>query len=66
MGRRLNQGLGFFWFVFAFFVLIYGSTNRLGVGRLGCETNDENTPSLSLDFNAPALLGLHSAGEEMH
>lgn len=49
-------------FVFACFVLIWGSSNRFGPGRLACETNDENTFLLSLEFNAPSLPGLHVAG----
>lgn len=39
-GEKIKSGFGVF-FVFAFFVLIEGSSNRLGIERLGCETNDE-------------------------
>lgn len=54
-GEKIKSGFGVF-FVFAFFVLIEGSSNRLGTERLGCETNDENTFSLSLDFMLPLCL----------
>lgn len=49
--------------VFCFvFALTPGSSNILGRGRSGCETNDEITFLLILHLNEPSLPAFHVAG----